>query len=83
MSQKPYVDQPFPGWRISPDGKDFQLFESEEDMPEGWLRESPESFAKKGLGSKKPKAAEPDIEPDIEPEPAPHKGPGRPKKLDL
>jgi hypothetical protein len=90
MSQKPYVDQPFPGWRISPDGKDFQLFESEEDMPEGWLRETPESFAKKGLGNRKPKAAEPEVELPLRPasdehkhvEPA-SKPVGRPKKLDL
>lgn len=48
MPHKTY--QPFPGWRLSPDGKDYKLFENAEDVPEGWLRESPESFAKKGIG---------------------------------
>lgn len=70
--QKPYTYQSFPGWRISPDGKDFRLFESEEDVPAGWLRETPESFAKKGLGKKftpKPEVVEPE-----------KRGPGRPKK---
>jgi len=40
----------FPGMRLSPDGKEYRQFECAEDVPEGWLRESPESFTKKGLG---------------------------------
>lgn len=44
----------FPGYRISPDGQEYKLFERAEDVPDGWLRETPESFAKKGLGKPAP-----------------------------
>lgn len=55
MAVKNY--EPFPGYRISPDGTDYQLFEREEDVPAGWLRETPESYAKKGLKPPERKAA--------------------------
>lgn len=37
----------FPGWRLSPDGKEYKLFDRAEDVPEGWLRETPEGFEKR------------------------------------
>jgi len=49
----------FPGYRLSPDGKDYRAFDRAEDVPAGWLRESPESFVKKGLGTEKPSGRKP------------------------
>lgn len=71
----------FPGYRISPDGTDYRLFERAEDVPEGYLRETPESFAKKGLGNKplRPVSDEHKHEP-ADYEAAPKRGPGRPRK---
>jgi hypothetical protein len=36
----------FPGYRWSPDGKKCDLFATADDVPSGWLRNSPEGRAK-------------------------------------
>ena len=46
------MTQLFPGYRYGPKGE-CKLFEREEDVPKGWLRNTPEGLAK----LPKPKAA--------------------------
>lgn len=46
----------FPGYRYSPDGKEHALFENESDVPEGWMRNTPEGLAK--LKAEEPEGAD-------------------------